>query len=1284
MPAKRLKAKLAEDKKDVKQTEADQKDAAQSEVQGNQGDIRTLSPDEVEVVDAKDDLDTWDAFRKLEEEADAQREAESAQPLVDPAVISNYHYFDLNEISRSFVVDTSDKIAGEDLLSSGHLRSLWDEMIYADYTNGARKPTYHVVLGDNTYEWAASLYFSKERIVGVDCDNRRCRYTYYQSRYESKVKLCPHEYAAYQLAMKRLKESDPADATDADTYFAMQKIASLIPDSTYNKKMAVRKVGFGNRKQDDLSKRLQLVPYVSIQSLDRVDDGSQSVSFKIGTGRLYKIKDLTEFVDKMDSEAEMPVGSKSILKLREDRLDEDGQKWLQFIRESKLQQRVFARHVKAQARSNSSSSWGYNYYDYTSRNSGISEELKDNIALFGAQLDRFMELAGSEIIEYTMEDDYDDRGRHQKYKLKLQDITYRPEFTLEPMKNSAGDFEGVTLRGRIEPAISGQTYKYQIAPPFVNRYTFNDQYEILQTLQQSAIYGDVKFRIGRQQMQAFYRDILPKLSEVADVKEKESALIQQYLYPSVSFATYLDVDEDMIFARVLAQYGSKKYTLMPAELDDASSAIYRDPLQESQMRSVVEQYLTGYDARLRCFAGDRKDETTFALLDTGLDELLSYGEVHMTDRFSRLKIKRPPKFSIGISVTQDSILNMSVDSEEMSWDEIAQILYHYNRKQKFIKLKNGDFLRIDEDSAFEQLIEMMQDMGFTPKQFVQGKMHIPMYRALYLDKMLENNETLYADRDRTFKKLIKEFKTVEDSEYEIPQGLKAHLRRYQKTGYRWLRTLDRYGFGGILADEMGLGKTLQAIAVLLGVKEEEGVSQDNVPDGLAEAGIARVGMTAQPGDEGDARAETLTQTGEEDETDGQEAVRGTSLIICPASLVYNWHEEIERFAPTLSCEMVVGTVSQRKEIIEESDADVLVTSYDLLKRDIDQYEGRKFRFAIIDEAQYIKNATTAQAKAVKLIQAKTRFALTGTPIENRLSELWSIFDYLMPGFLYRYEEFRSDFESPIVKNQDEAASTRLRRMIGPFVLRRKKAQVLKDLPEKLEEVRYAAMDGPQKKLYTAQALKVTKELKAQSNDDFKKNRMQVLSEITRLRQLCCDPSLVYSDYDGASGKREACLELLESVQESGHKALVFSQFVSMLELLEEGLKARGIPYYKIVGATPKEKRLELVKAFNADDTPVFLISLKAGGTGLNLTGADVVIHYDPWWNVSVENQATDRAHRIGQQKMVTVYKLIMKGTIEEKIIEMQESKKKLAEEVLGGETLASGTISREDLLAILE
>ena len=439
--------------------------------------------------------------------------------------------------------------------------------------------------------------------------------------------------------------------------------------------------------------------------------------------------------------------------------------------------------------------------------------------------------------------------------------------------------------------------------------------------------------------------------------------------------------------------------------------------------------------------------------------------------------------------------------------------------------------------------------------------------------------------------------------------------------------------------DMGLGKTLQVISLLLSEQQDcQGKGEEQKP----------------------------------------------SLIVCPASLVYNWKKEMKRFAPSLVPVLVTGAAQERKEQIGGiQPGDVVITSYDSLKRDLDFYEKHTFAIQVIDEAQYIKNPITQAANSVKDIRASFKLALTGTPIENRLSELWSIFDFLMPGFLYSYNRFRNDMEIPIVSAGDENKMQRLQRMIRPFVLRRLKTDVLKDLPEKIEENVFSRLEGEQLSLYHAHVQKIKIMLEKQNDDDFAKGKIELLAELTRLRQICCDPSLVFEGYSGESAKMDTCLELIAGAVASGHKILLFSQFTSMLDHIREQFDKTGISYYMLTGSVNKEKRMRMVEDFNMDDTQVFCISLKAGGTGLNLTAADIVIHYDPWWNVAVQNQATDRAYRIGQKNVVTVYKLVTEGTIEEKIIEMQEKKRQLADNVLSGAGMESGSFSRKELLELL-
>ncbi|MBQ1786684.1 MAG: DEAD/DEAH box helicase [Turicibacter sp.] len=412
----------------------------------------------------------------------------------------------------------------------------------------------------------------------------------------------------------------------------------------------------------------------------------------------------------------------------------------------------------------------------------------------------------------------------------------------------------------------------------------------------------------------------------------------------------------------------------------------------------------------------------------------------------------------------------------------------------------------------------------------------------------------------------------------------------------------------------------------------------------------------------------------------------SSLIVAPSSLVYNWESEIHKFAPHLKTSIIHGDPTTRKQLIARScDYNIIITSYDLIRRDIEHYQEQQFRYCVLDEAHYIKNHTTLSAKAVKKIKSEIRFALTGTPIENSLSDLWSIFDFILPGYFGTYSQFKKKYEVPVMKQQNLNLLSRIHQQVAPFILRRLKKDVLKELPEKIETNMYCEMDKTQRDLYHAMVYEMKEEMYEEIQEQgIERSRIKILALLMRLRQICCDPSLYLENYKGESAKLKLCLELVDECIASGHKVLIFSQFTSMLDILSRELKDKQIEHLMLTGSTKSSERLKLTEQFNSDETPVFLISLKAGGTGLNLTGADVVIHYDPWWNMSAQNQATDRAHRLGQEKTVQVFKLFVKDTIEEKIEYLQQRKRDLTEAIVQeGETFIT-QLSNEELTALFD
>ena len=946
---------------------------------------------------------------------------------------------------------------------------------------------------------------------------------------------------------------------------------------------------------------------------DATDAKGWFVLDAFGDSKMFVIKNLEEFCDNVRNCADETYGKNTVFNLARPNFTEEAKQWVDFIMRVEKENGQAAERTEA------------DWYYYGSR-----RKASRDIELYGWRLDAFFDTASK---AGSVEYDSGGSGKKKYVPLKMREQNPQVNVEISEAKLDGGkDFHGIDVDIAMPRLHSGLNADYYIEGGYMNR-TDPGFSEKLGALAEQEENGHVAFRVGRNYLNTFYYNVLPRLEEIARINEHSRERIRQYLTPEARFTFYLDADEGEVLCRIFAGYGQREFSLVETLAQNKIKEPYRDALGEGRILSRALDWMPYVDEERDALSTGRDEEQVYRAMTEGVEQLLQMGEVRCTDSFRSRRVIRRVKPRVGVSVSE-GLLELEISADGLDPKELLDILQSYRMKKRYHRLKDGSFVGLD-DAAVGTVDELTEALSLKPADMIKGKMHIPLYRALYLDRMLAENDEVYSKRDSHFREMVKEFKTIDDSDFEEPASLSDILRNYQKDGFKWLRTLEEWNLGGILADDMGLGKTLQIIALLLSAKLE--------------------GRT------------------------------GTTLVAAPAALVYNWEEEIRKYAPELRAAVIAGNQEERREKIEQyGEYDVLVTSYDTLRRDIPFYEGKEFRCEVIDEAQYIKNHTTAAAKAVKVIKSRHRFALTGTPIENRLSELWSIFDYLMPGFLYGYETFRREIETPIVKNQDEDVMKRLQKMTGPFILRRLKENVLSDLPEKLEETRYVRFDGEQKNLYDAQVVHMRETLAGQAEEEFNKNRFQVLAELTRLRQICCAPSLCFENYRGSSAKVDACVQLILSAIDGGHRMLVFSQFTSMLEILEKELDKEEIQYYVITGSTPKEERLRLVKEYNSGSVPVFFISLKAGGVGLNLTGADVVIHYDPWWNQAVQNQATDRAHRIGQTKKVTVYKLIAKNTIEEKIQKLQETKQDLADQIIGGETGQLAGMSREDILALLE
>ena len=583
------------------------------------------------------------------------------------------------------------------------------------------------------------------------------------------------------------------------------------------------------------------------------------------------------------------------------------------------------------------------------------------------------------------------------------------------------------------------------------------------------------------------------------------------------------------------------------------------------------------------------------------------------DEYSDENITITPNINLDISQSRNGYMGMKLNIEGVDSNEYRDIFSSYKNNNRLYRMKNGAYLDL-KDNDLEQAFKLIDILNIY-NDF--DNMKIPNNKAIYLEKLIEDEDLSFVNGSKYVSNVIKKFDKVKSKNYEIPKDLNATLRDYQVSGFEFFKTLSDYQFGGILADEMGLGKTIQTIAFLLSNKDKK------------------------------------------------------SIVITPTALIYNWKNELEKFAPTLKVGLLHAAKSEREKILDNIDNyDVILTTYTTYKNDIDKYKNINFDYCIIDEAQNIKNPDAIITKAIKNVNAKVKFALTGTPIENNLMELWSIFDFIMPGYLYNKSKFKSIF----VNNDKNVIE--LKNLIKPFILRRTKKEVITELPDKIEQKIIIDLEKEHKRAYKGYVNLITRKIKENNQDNI-----TVFSYLTKLRQLCLSPELMVKNYQGKNSKLDVLINIIND--SSDEKILVFSQFTKVLEVIGKRLNEENILYSYLDGKTSAKDRVKLVEEFNTNNNKVFLISLKAGGTGLNLTSANIVVHFDPWWNPAVEDQASDRAHRIGQKNVVNVIKLIAKGTAEERVINLQETKKELIEDVINGNLDNSSTLknlSKDDII----
>ena len=702
--------------------------------------------------------------------------------------------------------------------------------------------------------------------------------------------------------------------------------------------------------------------------------------------------------------------------------------------------------------------------------------------------------------------------------------------------------------------------------------------------------------------------VIPLLELISDNICIDENLNKNIVKEDLKLEVYFDRERNKTWAEVKAIYGEISFNILKGPKDD--EYVIRNINEEEKIEQLLNN-LSFYRNNDKFIFNDN-DEKLFELLSEDLTVLKEEATIFYSDRFKERRIYGATSINAKISEGSGNYLEFTFNIENVNEDEYKKIIEAFKENRKFFKLKDESFIdfREEEVKNLFNLIDSLSD----DTDIKSNEIKVHKSKSIFLNECLKDNNLLFIEGRDIVKHISNKIENLEKIDYKVPEELKATLRDYQLTGFKWFKTLSHYEFGGILADEMGLGKTIQTIAFLLSEKNKK------------------------------------------------------SIIITPTSLIYNWRSEFEKFAPTMNIKVVHGNKENREFTKDEiKDIDVLITTYGTLRNDHDLYDDITFDFCIIDEGQNIKNPLSQSSEVVKELKAKVKFALTGTPIENNLIELWSLFDYILPGYLYSKRKFQDKFM------KGENGSEELKKLIRPFILRRLKSDVMSELPDKIEKRFLIEMTEEQKKVYKAYVDDVNVKMKEK---DFTTDKITIFSYLTKLRQLTLDPSILIEGYTGGSGKIDVTVELIQDFIKEKHKILLFSQFTSVLDSIKKVLEAEGIEYFYLDGSTKASERVQLVNEFNeSNKVKIFLISLKAGGTGLNLTSADVVIHFDPWWNPAIEDQATDRAHRFGQKNVVEVIKLIAKGSIEEKIIKLQESKKEIINEIMSGNYTNGGFLS---------
>jgi Superfamily II DNA/RNA helicases, SNF2 family len=950
------------------------------------------------------------------------------------------------------------------------------------------------------------------------------------------------------------------------------------------------------------------------------DNASIKLSLYIGMDKLYRVNDIDEFLDRMEKLQPLYFSKYFILEPEKMCFEGIHHNLIEFLRNMKLRH-LYDTSRFANPQYNSSveapleagvsnnkliQNKAVYFYDEINQNKAkfnSSEIIQNNSEFYGNEV--MLQEADKEIFLDTFWESMELlTGSANGNKYRFQSLA-PVKITVEKEKDNSlmvadyseyGDFEPLTLSFRYLFLPESNTFvklSRSSAELFRNLYVYkNDEYRVV-------------FRINRRENKLFQKNFLDKYRN--EVKLTLDPRVEKEIESNCLISRiYFDVAPKGIISKIEFCYGDK---IINPLVEASQYREIREFTEEMAVREELESY--GFTEYGRLFLLN-DTEKIIKLLTEEPRALKKLAQVYYSQDFKKLYVRNLNIDSFSLS-DNGSVIHMNLNLENVSDEELAELLDSIREKKKYYLLRNGSIINLSSVDS-QKFIDFINSLNISGDRVQGGVFEIPLSRSMYINQYLQEKGMDEVKVDERLGGIIHKLNGDKEDSILLETTVHKQLRDYQRVGVQWLKTMAEYSFGGILADDMGLGKTLQILAFLSEEKDE-----------------------SRP-----------------------------ALVVAPTSLLYNWKREAERFTPERKILLITGAKEKRRLLLTCcNDYNLIITSYGILKNDIEQFQEISFSYVIVDEAQNIKNPMTLNAGSVKSLRAKCCFALTGTPIENRLTELWSIFDFIMPGYLLSQRRFAQTYEEEILRGRNKERLMELSKLIKPFILRRLKKDVLDELPDKIITNYVSEMTEQQAKLYAAYYKDFKRELEDRLDQyGLEHSHIELLAALTRLRQICAHPGTFLENYVGGSGKLMQAMQLIADAVSSGHSVLLFSQFTKLLKLLQTELIKSGVKYYYLDGTMKAEERNMEVDSFNNDSEAVFLISLKAGGTGLNLMKADIVIHFDPWWNPAVEDQASDRSHRIGQKNVVQVYKLLTEGTIEEKIAQLQDKKRELLDSII--------------------